>query len=50
VTTAAVDSPIVRDVVLQSNDDIMVGGDFSVGGTVFNLAGSCRRHAGHYVR
>ena len=38
VATAVVDSPIVHDAALQSNGDILVGGDFGVGGTMFNMA------------
>lgn len=38
VATTIVGGPIVHDAVLQSNGDILVGGDFGVGGTAFNLA------------
>lgn len=38
MATAAAGGPVVHDAVLQSNGDILVAGDFSVGGTLFSLA------------
>ncbi len=38
VATVAVGGPIVHDVVMQSNGDILIGGDLSADGTAFNLA------------